>query len=118
MNDPAWVQAYATWTIGLLQTLLISWGLWQMRTASIERNRQLDQVDRRLDQVDQRLEQQAEQRRVQAEQSRVQAEYSRAQAEQSRAQAEHSQALAKIVASLDQQTQALAELLKRHNPAD
>ena len=100
MNDPAWVQAYATWTIGLLQTLLISWGLWMMRTASIERNRQLDQVDRRLDQVDQRLEQQA------AEQSRV-------QAEQSRAQAEHSQTLAKIGAALDRQTQALAELLKR-----
>ena len=114
MNDPAWAQAYAAWTIGLLQTLLISWGLWQMRTASIERNRQLDQVDRRLDQVDQRLEQQAaEQRRVQAEQSRVQAEYSRAQAEQSRVQAEHSQTLAKIGAALDRQTQALAELLKR-----
>ena len=107
MNDPAWVQAYATWTIGLLQTLLISWGLWQMRTASIERNRQLDQVDRRLDQVDQRLEQQA------AEQSRVQAEQSRAQAEHGRVQAEHSQTLAKIGAALDRQTQALAELLKR-----
>ena len=104
MNDPAWLQAYATWTIGLLQTLLITWGLWMMRTASIERNRQLDQVDQRLEQ------QAAEQRRAQAEQSRV-------QAEQSRVQAEYSQALAKMGAALDRQTEALAELLRRNNPA-
>ena len=47
MNDPAWVQAYAALgqiTVGLLQTLLIAWGLWQMRVSSQERSRQLDHM--------------------------------------------------------------------------
>ena len=40
--DAAWAQVWATTGVGLLQGCLIAWGLWQMRLASVQRDRQLD----------------------------------------------------------------------------
>lgn len=47
LAQPSWtdiVTALAAVGIGLLQTGLIAWGLWQMRVSSRERNRQLDAI--------------------------------------------------------------------------
>ena len=55
--DAAWAQVWVSAIVGGTQCGLIGWGLWQMRTASLERNRQLDQVDQRLNQQGEALEQ-------------------------------------------------------------
>lgn len=49
MTPDALVQAGATLTVGLLQSVLIVWGLWQMGIASKTRDRQLDNQERMLE---------------------------------------------------------------------
>lgn len=49
VTPDALVQAGATLTVGLLQSVLIVWGLWRMGIASKARDRQLDNQERMLE---------------------------------------------------------------------